>query len=79
MLKERHKVLCGLSYFPRQITIPHLSFAEAETCIGTCHQQDKLLALIGTCGELSRWVISHKEGRGQVWEEGAKHGMKVTT
>lgn len=74
MLNEWCKVLGSLSSCPRWITTPCLSFAEAEMCIGTCHQQDKLLVFIGTCGELSRPVISNsvhveRGRRGQAWHE----------
>lgn len=78
MLNEQRKILCSLLSSPRQITIPCTSFCKAETSICTCHQQDKLLVFIGTCGELSGQVISStvfiEEG-----EEEVKHDMRVTT
>lgn len=78
MLNEQHKNLCSLSSSPRQITISCTSSCKAETSICTCHQQDKLLVFVGTCGELSRQVISStvliEDG-----EKEAKHDMRVAT
>lgn len=78
MLNEQCKILCSLSSSPRQITIPCISFCKAQISICTSHQQNKLLVVIGTSGELERQVISSTvllEER----EEEAKHDMSVTT